>query len=247
MLVLPAAEGAAPALAIEVHEVTRGEYAIFVRETGHVAARCRASQNLLALVHDRNIDWRNPGFAQGDDHPVVCVSWNDAIAYTRWLSKRTGAPYRLPNSNEWLLAARPSGKGTGCGVANIETHPNGCNDGYEHTAPAGRFAAAPNGLSDISGNVSEWVDVCAKPGRANDGCPVHRFRGLSWRDDDEESNLDHMQAGGNVVELGQALQQATSRIRASLPAGLALDEYSSMDALPPWRRWRWRVDSSPPC
>jgi len=202
MLVLPAAEGAAPTLAIEVHEVTRGEYAIFVRETGHVAVRCRASQNLLALVHDRNIDWRNPGFAQGDDHPVVCVSWNDAIAYTRWLSKRTGAPYRLPNSNEWLLAARPSGKGTGCGVANIETHPNGCNDGYEHTAPAGRFAAAPNGLSDISGNVSEWVDVCAKPGRANDGCPVHRFRGLSWRDDDEESNLDHMDTA--AADLGFA-------------------------------------------
>jgi formylglycine-generating enzyme required for sulfatase activity len=202
MIVLPGAEGAAATLAIAAHEVTRGNYAAFARETGRAAARCRASQNLLALVRNRNIDWRNPGFAQGDDHPVVCVSWNDAMAYARWLGQKTGARYRLPNSNEWLLAARPAGKGTGCRAANIDSHATGCNDGYEYTAPVGHFSASPNGLRDISGNVSELVDVCAKPGRTGSNCPVHRFRGLSWRDDDDESNLDRMDTA--AADLGYA-------------------------------------------
>jgi formylglycine-generating enzyme required for sulfatase activity len=114
------------------------------------------------------------------------------MSYARWLGQKTGERYRLPNSNEWLLAARPGGKGTGCRAANIESHSNDCNDGYEHTAPVGHFSASPNGLRDIAGNVSEWVDVCAKPGRTGSSCPVHRFRGLSWRDDDDESNLDRM-------------------------------------------------------
>jgi len=202
LIVLPAADGAAATLAIAMHEVTRGDYAKFARDTGRAASRCRASQNVLALVRNRDITWRNPGFAQGDDHPVVCVSWNDAMAYARWLGQKTGERYRLPNSNEWLLAARPAGKGTGCRAANIDSHANGCSDGYEYTAPVGHFSASPNGLRDISGNVSEWVDVCAKPGRVGSSCPVHRFRGLSWRDDEDESNLDRMDTA--AADLGYA-------------------------------------------
>jgi serine/threonine protein kinase len=202
LIVLPGVKGAAATLAIAVHEVTRGDYALFARETGRATARCRASQNLLALVRNRDIDWRNPGFLQGDDHPVVCASWNDAMAYASWLGQRTGARYRLPNSNEWLLAARPAGKGSGCRVANIDSHANDCSDGYEYTAPVGHFSASPNGLRDIAGNVSEWVDVCAKPGRMGNTCPVHRFRGLSWLDDDDESNVDRMDTA--AADLGYA-------------------------------------------
>ena len=213
---LPAAQGALPTLAIGVHEVTRGDYAVFVRETGRAAARCRASQNLLALVRDRGIDWRNPGFAQGDDHPVVCVSWNDAIAYARWMSQRTGASYRLPNSNEWLSAARPAGKANGC-TANTDAHATGCKDGYEHTAPVGHFAPAPNGLKDIAGNVSEWVDVCAKPGRAGSGCPVHRFRGLSWHDDDDESNLDRMDTAAADIGFANVGFRVVRELRGAAP------------------------------
>ena len=51
-------------------------------------------------------DWRKPGFAQTDRHPVVCVSIADARAYVGWLSEQTGSPYRLPTEYEWLLAAR---------------------------------------------------------------------------------------------------------------------------------------------
>ncbi|MBA8885520.1 bifunctional serine/threonine-protein kinase/formylglycine-generating enzyme family protein [Dokdonella fugitiva] len=191
MVVMPATRGSTPSIAMSVDEVTRGAYAAFARAAGRPVARCRASQNLIALVASRGIDWRHPGFEQGDDHPVVCVSWADANAYARWLGERTGARYRLPSSNEWLAAARAAGSGKGCRAANIEAR-RGCNDGYEHTAPVGRFGTSAPGLHDLAGNVSEWVDVCANRGRGGEDCGEHRFRGLSWRDDDEESNLDRI-------------------------------------------------------
>ena len=199
---LPVADGAGARLAMAVDETTRGEYAAFARETRRAPAPCRASPSLIARLRlrERGIDWRNPGFAQDDTHPVVCVSWSDAVAYAAWLSRRTGARYRLPNSNEWLLAARQDGRRDGCAQANLASHASSCDDGVEHTAPAGRFGAGRSGVADIAGNVAEWVDVCAKPGREGDGCPVHRFRGLSWLDDDgDEANVDRMDtAAANV-------------------------------------------------
>jgi formylglycine-generating enzyme required for sulfatase activity len=55
---------------------------------------------------DASKSWRNPGFPQTDDHPVVCVSWNDAEAYIRWLSEKTTKKYRLLTEAEWEYAAR---------------------------------------------------------------------------------------------------------------------------------------------
>ncbi|HVI57564.1 MAG TPA: bifunctional serine/threonine-protein kinase/formylglycine-generating enzyme family protein [Luteimonas sp.] len=85
-------------LAASRRPVSRDEYARFAAATGRAPARCRASASLLRIVAPR--DWKSPGFEQSGDQPVVCVSWDDAAAYARWLGQRDGHAYRLPHARE---------------------------------------------------------------------------------------------------------------------------------------------------
>jgi len=127
--------------------------------------------------------------------PVINVSWEDATAFTDWLSGKTRQTYRLPSDAEWEYAARAGtrsrfwwGDEPGVARANCE----GCGslwDG-EKTARVGKFAANPNGLHDTAGNVFEWVADChhdsfAKAptdGSALDkpGCGKRVIRGGAW-------------------------------------------------------------------
>ncbi|MGH8072792.1 MAG: bifunctional serine/threonine-protein kinase/formylglycine-generating enzyme family protein [Lysobacter sp.] len=84
--------------AISRKPVSRDEYARFATLTGRKPARCRESASLLRVLSPRN--WRDPGFGQGDNEPVVCVSMNDAQAYADWYSRQTGHKYRLPDTAE---------------------------------------------------------------------------------------------------------------------------------------------------
>ncbi|MEO7064963.1 MAG: bifunctional serine/threonine-protein kinase/formylglycine-generating enzyme family protein [Dokdonella sp.] len=218
MLVISAKRAAAAqidhAFAISVGDVSRAAYARFASASGRAPARCRESQRILA--RSRGLGWRTPGFVQSDDHPVVCVSWDDANAYAQWLSQRTGAHYRLPTQQEWLLLARAAGAGVQCSATNIGERSGDaahCNDGFAQTSPIGRFAATAPGVYDISGNVSVWMDGCAKPGN----CREHAFRGLSWRDDDTESNLKRIDSAGS--DIGYA--NVGFRLVRELPASLA--------------------------
>lgn len=92
--------------------VTRAEYQRFATDTGREPAPCRSRASLLRLLAPR--DWTRPGFDQSQDDPVVCVSWQDAQAYARWLSERTGHRYRLPTAAE---AAQVPGHGGGRAVS----------------------------------------------------------------------------------------------------------------------------------
>ena len=84
--------------AISRKPVTRGEYARFATVTGRPAARCRERASLLRVLAPR--DYRDPGFGQSDNEPVVCVSMADAQAYAQWYSRQAGHAYRLPSSAE---------------------------------------------------------------------------------------------------------------------------------------------------
>lgn len=82
--------------------VTRKQFAAFAADTGHQGSGCAALPlDGTSWKFDPALSWRDPGFAQADDHPVVCVSWDNAIAYASWLSKKTGRHYRLPSEAEW--------------------------------------------------------------------------------------------------------------------------------------------------
>jgi formylglycine-generating enzyme required for sulfatase activity len=92
-------------------------------------------------------------------HPVVKVSWHDALAYCRWLSEVTERPYRLPTEAEWEKAARgPEGQPYPWG----DTWLNGrCNVGNEETCPVDAYpsGSSPYGCEDMLGNVQEWTST----------------------------------------------------------------------------------------
>ncbi len=138
--------------------------------------------------------------------PVINVSWNDAIQYTAWLSKKTGKPYRLLTEAEWEYAARGTTKisdphtafSTGATInyrqANYDanfTYASGPPGLYrQKTQDVGSFPRNAFGLYDMHGNVWEWVQDCYKPsyeGAPGDGsavisadCNFHILRGGSW-------------------------------------------------------------------
>ncbi|BEP34547.1 formylglycine-generating enzyme family protein [Variovorax sp. V59] len=176
------------------HEVTVGQFRRFVEASGYVPESVadgtggygwRADYDPATTKRgdafegrDPRYSWRNPGFAQGDDHPVVNVTWNDAQALAAWLSKTEGRRYRLPTEAEWEYACRAGTRSryssgddphSLLGAANVfdansarywpRWQPMALDgdDGYAFTAPVGSFAPNAWGLYDMHGNAWEWV------------------------------------------------------------------------------------------
>lgn len=181
------------AFAIARTPVTRAQWAQFVSQTKRVTPH-----QPCAYAPARDPTWQDPGFPQGSDHPVVCVTWYDAQDYARWLSKLTGHHYRLPSDEEWEYAARggtttayPWGASASHEFANYGL--DDCcgpatkgRDKWEFTSPVGSFPPNPFGLVDMAGNVFEWVQTCADafekfPFRQNGrGCTYRYARGGAY-------------------------------------------------------------------
>jgi formylglycine-generating enzyme required for sulfatase activity len=144
--------------AVGISPVTRGEFAAFIDATNHKIEEGAYVWKGGKWENDPSGSWRNPGFAQEDDHPVVCVSWHDAQAYATWLRKRSGKTYRLLSEAEWEYCCRArttSAYSTGEAVtpeqANFDENSNG-------TTSVTRFPPNPWGLRDMHGNVWEWCE-----------------------------------------------------------------------------------------
>ncbi|MEZ9146384.1 SUMF1/EgtB/PvdO family nonheme iron enzyme [Vibrio sp. 10N.286.52.C3] len=144
------------------------DFKAFVKNTGYqtdaeLMNTCDTFVNAeITTVSDK--DWQNPGFKQANNSPVVCVSQNDAKAYTRWLSKNTGFTYRLPTPQEWEAAAR-AGQDTNFWWGN-EFRSGKANTGWAgtpwsnvSTSPVKSFQPTPTGFYDMVGNVWEWTTV----------------------------------------------------------------------------------------
>ena len=131
------------------YEVTVGQYAEFVRETKHKTGNCD-------FPEDKS--WRDPGFDQTNDHPVVCVSWDDASTYVYWLSVKTGHEYRLLSEAEWEYGAR-AGTTTAYYFGSTISK-NQANHSSRGTTVVGSYPLNAFGLYDIHGNIWEWVEDC---------------------------------------------------------------------------------------
>ena len=196
---------AAP-FAVGKHEVTRGEFARFIEAARHATGNsCETYGNGAWEGHSER-NWRKPGYRQDDRHPVVCVNWDDAKAYVRWLSGETGKDYRLLSESEWEYVARAGTTGPfhfggtiSIGQANYDgffsygpRQPSHWGTGRGKTVPVGSFPANGFGLHDMHGNVWEWVEDCwndSYHGAPADGsawtsegdCEERVVRGGSWR------------------------------------------------------------------
>jgi len=167
-----------------VYEVTRGQFARFVDDTNFKTMaetkpggmRLEDSAKPIKFEPQRRYTWRDPGFSQEDDHPVVQIGWGDATAFCEWLSRKEGKTYRLPTEAEWEYACRA---GTFTRLYNSHELEDGTkigniadatakavfphwdrgvksSDGYVYTSPVGRFAPNNFGLYDMIGNAGEW-------------------------------------------------------------------------------------------
>lgn len=177
-------------IAVSRFEVTRAQYTAFSAETGRpMPSTCNTAQGQVG-------HWRDPGYQQnGDTDPVVCVSWDDAQDYVRWLGRKTTESYRLLSEAEWEYVARARTDGAYF-WGNVPSHEDanysgvGGRDQWSFTAPVGSFPANPLGLYDTSGNVAEWTADCwsdTLDRLPRDGAPItqlgctqHSIRGGTW-------------------------------------------------------------------
>lgn len=166
------------------HPVTVAEYACAVRAK---AVPVPPDGTWLKTTWDQQL--------QRLDHPVVCVTWHNAVAYAAWLAKRTGQHWRLPTEAEWEKMARWDAK-TGhahrypWGDAFDKSKCNTSESGIGATTPVGRYpaGASPYGGQDVAGNVWEWTSSLHKQygynykdGRENLKSTKNRvLRGGSW-------------------------------------------------------------------
>jgi formylglycine-generating enzyme required for sulfatase activity len=167
------------------HEVTVEQFRRFIVATGYATDAEKGNGFQGAFGWDRETmefkmneqySWQNTGFEQLENHPVVNISWNDAIEFCNWLSSKEAATFRLPTEAEWEYACR-AGTSTSYmhgddaeGVVKVgnvadadfesqfpELEPAViASDGYAYTSPVGSFSPNAFGLYDMHGNVWEW-------------------------------------------------------------------------------------------
>ncbi len=162
-----------------VYDVTVKEFRDFVDDTKYKTDAEKGDGGMIfsnkedRWVPQKNMKWDSVPWKIADNQPVVFVSWNDAQAFCKWLSRKEKLHYRLPTEAEWEMACRggavwvrypwgnklPGDRDTNFGDGNpkLPASLTTVNDGYEYVSPVGSYPPNGFGLYDMDGNVMEWV------------------------------------------------------------------------------------------
>jgi len=161
-------------------EVTVAQWKQFIAATSYVTDAEKAGESFVPLKSVRKwgtvkgASWKDPnfGFKPKDNHPVCCISWNDAVAFCDWLHQQeqkqgrlgSGQKIRLPTEAEWEYACRAGSETKfwwGDSEEGVERRMNfyGSEDGFEFVSPVDHYGSRGRnkfGLADMLGNVFEW-------------------------------------------------------------------------------------------
>jgi formylglycine-generating enzyme required for sulfatase activity len=188
--------------AVGRYAVTRAEFEAFVRAKKYETEEgCHATTS-SGWEQRADLNWKSPGFSQDDFHPVVCVDWNDANAYVKWLREITNKSYRLLSETEREFVARTAWATPFWWGSTISTDQANYNGTYAYNhGPLGEnrkrtvrvdsFIVNPWGLYNVHGNVWEWTADCwnenntGNPGTGEPrdkigDCNLRIVRGGSW-------------------------------------------------------------------
>jgi formylglycine-generating enzyme required for sulfatase activity/acetyl esterase/lipase len=160
--------------------VTKAQFAAFADDAKYVTG-CEKGGECWAMGSKNGkpdgVSWKRLAFEQGDDHPVVCISWLDADAFCKWMSRKTGRAISLPTEAQWEYACRAGvttmflwgnnlGGGSGyCNIFDKATQaklknragtPIPWTDNYAYTSPVGKFKPNNFGLYDMIGNAEQF-------------------------------------------------------------------------------------------
>jgi formylglycine-generating enzyme required for sulfatase activity len=164
------------------YPVTVAQFRVFIQETNYITDSEKGEGSWIEeggkIRYD--VSWDKPNFKQEDNHPVICISWNDANAYIKWLSQKIGIDFCLPTEAQWEKAARgtdqrtypwgnqiPDGSLANFADSNYRirfgrerrnSDPR-VNDGYAQTSPVNAYpkGQSPYGIFDMAGNTIDWL------------------------------------------------------------------------------------------
>jgi formylglycine-generating enzyme required for sulfatase activity len=177
------------------YEVKVGEFREFVKATQYKTdAETKGGAFIWVkgkFEKKEGITWYSPGISQKDDHPVVCLSWSDTVAYAKWLGQKTGHAYRLPTEAEWEYSSRAGSQQAysfGSDVRELSKFGWYVDNSGGKTRPVGQKKPNAWGLFDMHGNAREWCqdwfgNYAAGPAVDPAGPPsgsVRVIRGGSW-------------------------------------------------------------------
>ena len=142
-------------------EVTVGQFTRFVAATNYRTESEKGASGGFGwdgtqLVQRREFNWRHPGFPQTDEHPVSGVTYEDALAFCRWMQQRTGQAFDLPTEAQWEYAARAGEDTVWPGGMAADAVAWSKGNSSRGTQPVAQKAANRWGFHDLGGNVAEW-------------------------------------------------------------------------------------------